>query len=108
MVAENKAVFQQNGDPCVIDFTFKGNAVVVKERGKCGNHRGMTCLFDDSYKKKAIPAPKREKEEITRLHFYNINHTFFYICTRYHASKSALCRNRPDGHCVLWQLCAVF
>lgn len=63
MVAENKAVFEQSGDPCVIDFTFKGNAVVVKERGKCGNHRGMTCLFDDSYKKKAIAAPKGKKKQ---------------------------------------------
>ncbi len=52
MVDATKAVFQQSGDPCVIDFTFGNNTVKVKERGSCGNHRGITCLFDDSYKKK--------------------------------------------------------
>ncbi len=52
MVAVNKAVFQDSGDPCVIDFTFVKNTVKVKERGSCGNHRGITCMFDDTYKKK--------------------------------------------------------
>ncbi len=55
MVDATKAVFQQSGDPCVIDFTFSNNAIKVKERGSCGNHRGITCLFDDSYKKKSSP-----------------------------------------------------
>jgi hypothetical protein len=62
MVDESKAVFQQNGDPCVIDFTFKTNAVQVKERGSCGNHRGMTCMFDDSYKKKKVSTTKSSKK----------------------------------------------
>jgi len=65
MVDETKAVFQQNGDPCIIDFAFKGNTVDVKERGSCGNHRGMTCMFDDSYKKKkeaTQPAKKGKKK----------------------------------------------
>jgi hypothetical protein len=61
MVDETKAVFQQNGDPCVIDFAFKGNTVDVKERGSCGNHRGMTCLFNDSYKKKKDPPQPAKK-----------------------------------------------
>lgn len=52
MIGEDKAVFQLSGDPCVIDFTFAGSSIKVKERGSCGNHRGMNCLFDDSYKKK--------------------------------------------------------
>ncbi|TKK69818.1 hypothetical protein FC093_06995 [Ilyomonas limi] len=59
MVNETKAVFQQNGDPCVIDFTFKSNTVMVKERGSCGNYRGMTCMFDDNYKKKKGPPPAK-------------------------------------------------
>ncbi len=66
MVSANKAVFQQSGDPCLIDFTFEKNAVKVKERGSCGNHRGITCLFDDSYKKKkekTLPAPKEGKKK---------------------------------------------
>lgn len=61
MVGEHAAVFQQNGDPCVIDFTFEDNRIKVKERGSCGNHRGMTCMFDDSYKKKKEPAAATKK-----------------------------------------------
>lgn len=62
MVEENKAVFQQNGDPCVIDFTFKNNTIQVKEHGSCGNYRGMTCMFDDSYKKKS-PQPLKGRKK---------------------------------------------
>lgn len=49
---EKKAVFRQNGDPCVIDFTFTNTEVTVKEQGSCGNHRGMRCLFNDTYRKR--------------------------------------------------------
>lgn len=61
LVSANKAVFQQSGDPCVVDFTFDKNVVKVKERGSCGNHRGITCLFDDSYKKKEVRKPPTTK-----------------------------------------------
>lgn len=44
--------FQQGGDPCVIDFTFSAKSITVKEQGNCGNHRGIKCFFDDTYKKK--------------------------------------------------------
>lgn len=50
--ANNKAVYKQNGDPCVIDFTFTTSRITVKEQGSCGNHRGIRCLFNDSYDKK--------------------------------------------------------
>jgi hypothetical protein len=63
MVNETSAVFQQNGDPCVIDFAFESNKVKVKERGSCGNYRGMTCMFDDSYKKKTPPTVKEKKKK---------------------------------------------
>ena len=58
MVDATKAVFQQSGDPCVIDFTFSSNSIKVKERGSCGNHRGITCMFDDSYRKKKEESPR--------------------------------------------------
>ncbi|BAV08290.1 hypothetical protein SAMN05421788_11298 [Filimonas lacunae] len=50
--ANNKAIYQQNGDPCVIDFSFSTGSISVKEQGSCGNHRGIRCLFNDSYTKK--------------------------------------------------------
>src|SRR6266498_1635818 len=46
------AYYQESGDPCVIDFTFFGKSITVKERGNCGNHRGIKCFFDDTYRKK--------------------------------------------------------
>jgi hypothetical protein len=49
---EKNAVFTESGDPCVINFKFTAAAVKVKEEGNCGNHRGITCLFDFTFKKK--------------------------------------------------------
>ncbi|MBC7650612.1 MAG: hypothetical protein H7101_02560 [Deinococcales bacterium] len=46
------AAYNQGGDPCVIDFTFSGNNVTLKEKGSCGNRRGMECFFDDTFTKK--------------------------------------------------------
>jgi len=52
MTDTRNAIYQQNGDACVIDFHFDGRKVSVKERGNCGNHRGIKCFFDDEYVKK--------------------------------------------------------
>ena len=58
------AYYQESGDPCVIDFTFFGKSITVKERGNCGNHRGIKCFFDDTYRKKKegkTPASSKNK-----------------------------------------------
>ncbi|MEO7211126.1 MAG: hypothetical protein ABIY35_09275 [Chitinophagaceae bacterium] len=52
MTDSKHAIFQENGDVCVIDFQFEGKRIIVKERGNCGNHRGIKCFFDDEYVKK--------------------------------------------------------
>jgi hypothetical protein len=62
VTSANKAIYSANGDPCVIDFTFKGNSIVVKEQGSCGNHRGIKCYFDDTYTRKKEPAQKSKKK----------------------------------------------
>lgn len=49
------AQFSQHGDPCVIDFRFEGNEITLKEKGSCGNHRGIKCFFDDTFIKKKEP-----------------------------------------------------
>jgi len=59
---ENKALYQLNGDPCEIDFTFEDGEVTVKERGNCGNHRGIKCYFDDTWEKKKVKKPKKSSE----------------------------------------------
>jgi len=48
---EKNAVYQQSGDPCVIHFKFSASSIMVKEEGNCGNHRGITCPFDFTFKK---------------------------------------------------------
>ncbi len=54
--------FTQNGDPCIIDFSFSGNTVSVKEQGTCGNHRGIKCFFDDSFTRKK-PSKSKKKQK---------------------------------------------
>lgn len=60
------AQYLQNGDPCIIDFKFEGNYVTVKEQGSCGNHRGIKCFFDDSYRKKREPKAKKKKSSLSK------------------------------------------
>lgn len=54
----NNSQYRFNGDPCVIDFSFVGNEVSLKEQGNCGNHRGIKCYFDDSFTRKKEPKHK--------------------------------------------------
>lgn len=58
---KTEGVFAVNGDPCVIDFTFHGNTIEVKEQGTCGNYRNITCYFDDSFTKRKTSHPKTHK-----------------------------------------------
>ena len=55
---EKNAVFTESGGPCMIDFKFSGSAIKVKEQGNCGNHRGITCPFDFTFKKKTTSLKK--------------------------------------------------
>jgi hypothetical protein len=54
--------FQESGDPCEIDFSFTANSITVKERGNCGNHRGIKCFFNDTYRKKKQPKASVKKK----------------------------------------------
>ncbi|MCW3109853.1 MAG: hypothetical protein JWQ09_4359 [Segetibacter sp.] len=62
MVSEKAAIYQGEGDPCKLDFSFTGNQVKVKETGSCGNYRGIRCFFNDTYtKKKEARASSKKK-----------------------------------------------
>ncbi len=56
------AYFQESGDPCVIDFTFEGRNITVKEQDNCGNHRGIKCFFNDSYTKRKENKPVKKNK----------------------------------------------
>ncbi len=62
MKSTNAGIFNENGDPCKIDFFFEGNEVSIKEQGSCGNHRGIKCFFDDQFIKKKDPKTKKIKK----------------------------------------------
>ena len=49
MTDDNTGIYSQAGDPCIIDFNFEGNQITLKEKGSCGNRRGMECYFDDTF-----------------------------------------------------------
>jgi len=53
------ALFRANGNPCVLEFTFSGNNVSMKEVEACGSYRDITCFFDGSYQRKKEAKPKK-------------------------------------------------
>ena len=55
---EKNAVFTETGAPCVINFKFTLSTIKIKEQGNCGNHRGITCPFDFTFKKKTQPGKR--------------------------------------------------
>lgn len=55
------AAYNQGGDPCIIDFSFEGNNITLKEKGSCGNRRGMQCFFDDTFTKKKEPKAAKKR-----------------------------------------------
>jgi hypothetical protein len=61
MKSSVKGIYTDNSNPCVMDFTFNGNEIIVKEQGSCGNYRGIKCYFNDSYTKKKDPLIKKKK-----------------------------------------------
>jgi hypothetical protein len=56
------AVYRVGGDPCIIEFVFKGSSVTLKEETGCGNKRGVDCLFDGTFTKKKPAASKKRKK----------------------------------------------
>ena len=44
--------YSKADDHCVMEFSFTGKRVQVRELEACGNHRGVRCSFDGRYNKK--------------------------------------------------------
>jgi hypothetical protein len=53
MVEVRPRVYQYNksDDHCILEFSFSGKSLKVKELEACGNHRGVRCSFDGRFKK---------------------------------------------------------
>lgn len=54
------AEYREEGDPCLLKFTFTSATVTLSESG-CGSRRGLKCLFDGSFPRKKNPKPKADK-----------------------------------------------
>lgn len=52
------AHYNKADDHCVLEFSFKGNTLAVRELEACGNHRSVRCVFSGSYRKKKT-APRK-------------------------------------------------
>jgi len=66
------SLYSLGGDPCVIDFSFDRNIITIKEKGSCGNRRGMDCFFDDAYIKIKEVKKKIVKPENIRIPEVNV------------------------------------
>jgi hypothetical protein len=55
LVNNTLAVYQESGNPCELQFSFKSNAVTMKETGGCGAWRDIKCFFEGSFPKKKAP-----------------------------------------------------
>jgi hypothetical protein len=67
LVNPNKAVYHEQGDPCVLEMLFSGNRVSLKEEG-CGAHRDIKCFFEGSFTRKTPlkPSPLKKRSKSPR------------------------------------------
>lgn len=56
----NTAYYRQVGDACVLELSFSGNKVTLREEQGCGNYRGIKCAFTGTFTKKK-PVAKAKK-----------------------------------------------
>ena len=52
IVKPGVAHYNKADDHCALEFSFRGNKLMLRELEACGNHRGVRCLFSGTYKRK--------------------------------------------------------
>lgn len=60
-VSAKKAVYNQSGNPCTLEFTFTTTGVVMKEIEGCGSYRDIKCFFEGTYPKQKTKQTKTDK-----------------------------------------------
>lgn len=60
-VSAKKAVYNQSGNPCTLEFTFTSTSVVMKEVEGCGSYRDIKCFFEGTFPKKKRKPTKNSK-----------------------------------------------
>jgi hypothetical protein len=51
-ISPTVAQYVKSDNPCLVEFTFTGGKVTMKEKGGCGAYRDIQCFFEGSYWKK--------------------------------------------------------
>lgn len=59
-----KAVYQEDGDPCLLNFSFHSNSVTLSETG-CGARHGLNCNFNGSYARRKYTKPVKSAAKNT-------------------------------------------
>lgn len=60
-VSAKKAVYNQSGNPCTLEFNFTTTSVVMKEVEGCGSYRDIKCFFEGTFPKKKKKQTKNAK-----------------------------------------------
>jgi hypothetical protein len=55
MIKSNLGQYRRADDHCVLEFSFTAGSVTMRELEACGNHRGIKCVFDGTYRKRKEP-----------------------------------------------------
>lgn len=67
LTSGTSAAYRQPGDPCVLNLTFSGNSVSMREETGCGNYRGLDCPLTGTFTKRkpasAKPASGKSKRK---------------------------------------------
>jgi len=57
------AVYQQAGDPCILQLNFSGSTVKLLELEGCGSRRGQNCAFEGAFTRKKPSSKKPAKKK---------------------------------------------
>ncbi|MBM3441605.1 MAG: hypothetical protein FJX89_02770 [Bacteroidetes bacterium] len=60
LVTPTLAHYDRADDHCILEFSFRRNAVTVRELSACGNRRSVRCTFSGTYRRKAVPVKKKK------------------------------------------------
>lgn len=55
------AEYRSNADPCVLQLSFTPSTVTIKELEGCGSHRGLHCVFQETFTRKKEPVKKKKR-----------------------------------------------
>jgi hypothetical protein len=59
IISPGRVIYSQSGDQCILQLSFSGNKVTIKEEEGCGSHRDIKCFFEGNFIRKVLPRPAK-------------------------------------------------